>query len=282
MKSSIKAPLHDGVSRRSLMHFPIIIITGASSGIGKALLEAPTFSNMPEPVRIFNLSRQKPDIFLKKKGLTHIECDLQDYLQLSQGVGQVRNQIAEEKLTGPVLLVNNSGIGSYGKFAKLDPEHEQGMLRLNVLAPVAVAHAFLPLLKEHGGAMVNVASTASFQPTPFLASYGASKAFLRHWSLSIGEELRGSGVHVLCVCPGPTSTNFFKNAGFSKPILRDGFGQTAAEVAEAIWEALRKRKRLVVTGWKNKVIAAVASKLPIGFITWLSGAILRRIRAKAE
>ena len=87
------------------------------------------------------------------------------------------------------------------------------MIDLNVRAVVQLTGRLLPLLKARGGAIVNVASTAAFQPTPWMATYGATKAFVLNWSLALNQDLRGTGVRVLVVCPGTTETEFFKRAG---------------------------------------------------------------------
>ena len=93
------------------------------------------------------------------------------------------------------------------------------MLDVNIDAVVQLTAGMLPLMRVRGGAVVTVASTAAFQPTPYLAAYGASKAFVLHWSLALNEELRGTGVRALAVCPGPTATDFFHRAG-----LKQGLG----------------------------------------------------------
>ena len=140
------------------------------------------------------------------------------------------------------------------------------MIDLNVRALVELTGRLLPALQARGGAVVNIASTAAFQPTPYMATYGASKAFVLHWTLALSEDLRESKVRTLAVCPGPTRTNFFHAAGFASPPMQGGINgaldMSADQVAERALVALARGQTLLVTGWKNKLIAFVGSKTP--------------------
>lgn len=183
---------------------------------------------------------------------------------------------------GKILLVNNSGFGAYGVFPAPALEHNLDMIEVNVKAAVHLTGRLLPLLKERGGAIVNVASTAAFQPTPYMATYGATKAFLLHWSLALREELRETGVHVLAVCPGPTRTKFFRRAGFEAPVVSPQIGQTVEEVAEATLAALQREKPLVISGRLNKLMVALTSLLPKPWISRLSERVLRKYSLKEK
>ena len=154
------------------------------------------------------------------------------------------------------------------------------MVDVNVRAVVELTSRLLPTLKARGGAIITVASTAAFQPTPYLATYGATKAFVLHWSLALNAELRGTGVRAMALCPGPTSTEFFKRAGLKEGAVSDSLGQTCDQVIDEALRALAKGRPMVVSGWKNKVMAAVSSKLPKPFITGLSAKILGKYRLK--
>lgn len=247
-----------------LKSFHTLIITGASSGIGKSFLEHAV--RMEPGLRYFNISRRFPEsIFTPEAGLEfrHFACDLASHEQTDAMLVQLLEALAAQgPSAGPILLVNNSGFGTYGHFPAPSVERNVEMLDVNVRAPVLITGRLLPLLRARGGAVINIASTASFQPTAHMSVYGASKAFVLHWSLALREELRGSGVHVLAVCPGPTSTQFFRNAGMERAFLPDSVGQSSEQVVEATLRALAARKGLVVSGWKNKLTAFFASKLP--------------------
>ncbi len=217
-----------------------------------------------------NLSRREPAMRNKQLNLRHIACDLSDPAQIHLALPKVEDFLTSRAPTGKILLVNNSGFGAYGRFPEPSVDDQLEMLDVNIRAVVQLTGSLLPILKARGGAVVSIASTAAFQPTAFLSAYGASKAFVLHWSLALNEELRGTGVRALAVCPGPTSTDFFKRAGLSEGAVPDFLGQTSEEVALATLRALGSGKAMVVSGWLNKIGAAVVTKLPKPFAARLA------------
>ena len=262
-----------------LRGYGTLIVTGASSGIGKSFVEHAVRMN-PE-LKIFNLSRSFPAISSmseRQLKLSHIPCDFSDSGALDSCCRRLVAELEREGESGRILLINNSGYGTYGPFPEPDLTRNVGMIDVNARAPVAIVGHLLPLLRLRGGAIINVASTAAFQPTAGMAVYGASKAFLLHWSLALREELRGTGIEVLALCPGPTSTNFFRNAGLTESIVPDSFGQEVSPVVLAAYKALAGKKGLVVSGWKNKVLACVSSKLPKTMAAWLAARVIARFR----
>jgi short-subunit dehydrogenase len=134
------------------------------------------------------------------------------------------------------------------------------------------------LLKERGGVIVNLASTAAFQPTPHMATYGATKAFVLHWSLALNQELKGTGVRTLVVCPGPTSTQFFRRAGLKESSVPNGLSMRVEDVVEQALQALASERSLVVTGWKNKLSALSGGMAPIRLATWAANKVIGRYR----
>lgn len=262
--------------REEIKRFSAVILTGGSSGIGKSFIEH--ISTLHPGVLICNLSRRDPNINLSQLNLRHVPCDLSKHDGPSAGAAAVLSLLTEHAPRGPVLLINNSGFGAYGVFPEPNLGHQLEMLDVNVRAVVELTGLLLPMLKSRGGAIVTVASTAAFQPTPYLAAYGATKAFVLHWSLALNEELRGTGVRTLAVCPGPTSTEFFRRAGLKQGSVADSLGQTTDEVVIESLRALAKGKAQVVTGWKNKVMTAVSSKFPKPFVARISAKILARWR----
>jgi short-subunit dehydrogenase len=244
----------------ALKNFSAVIITGGSSGIGKSFMEL--CGQLRPDLAFCNLSRREPAMKNKQLNLRHIACDLSDPAQIHLALPKVEDFLTSRAPTGKILLVNNSGFGAYGRFPEPSVDHQLEMLDVNIRAVVQLTGSLLPALKARGGAVVTIASTAAFQPTAFLSAYGASKAFVLHWSLALNEELRGSGVRALAVCPGPTSTDFFKRAGLSEGAVPDFLGQTSEEVAMATLRALGSGKSMVVSGWLNKIGAAVVTKLP--------------------
>ena len=256
----------------------VIIVTGGSSGIGCSIIKA--IKIVSPDVCLCNLSRSKPEVFLGENG-HHIGVDLSDASALAAAAEQLQ-RIIEVAPLGKVVLVNNSGYGDYGRMPDLDIGKQLNMIDLNVRAVVDLTTRLLPQLLERGGAIVNIASTSAFQPTPFLATYGATKAFVLNWTLALNEDLRGTSVRALAICPGPTRSNFYKSAGFESPPMNSGanatLDMTADEVAEYTLRALAKGQSFTVTGWKNKCIAFFGSKFPIVAVTRIGGIILRKLR----
>lgn len=255
-----------------------VVITGGSSGIGLALLKAILQLNISRTV--INLSRSHPPDISESARFHHVSCDLSIPKEIESAVKEVLKFHREAIAEGPLLLINNSGFGSSGNFPSPDVYNQLEMIGVNVSAPVHLTAKLLPLLQERGGAVMNIASVAGFQPTPYLTTYGATKAFLLHWSLALQQELKDSGVNVLCVCPGPTKTNFFQRAGFEK--ASGGLGQTAEAVALESLHALRKGRSLVVTGWVNKILVALSAPLPKRLQVRLAERALRQTRKQTE
>ena len=233
----------------ALKNLSAVIITGGSSGIGKSFIEL--CGKLRPDLAFCNLSRRSPGINIPQLKLRHIPCDLSDSAQVEKALAGVMDFLSADAPTGGILLVNNSGFGLYGCFPEPATAQQLEMVDLNVRAVLHVTGALLPALRARGGAVITVASTAAFQPTPYLAAYGASKAFVLHWSLALNEELRGTGVRALALCPGPTSTDFFKRAGLEKGSVPNMFGETSEKVALAALRALASGKAMVVSGWKN-------------------------------
>ncbi len=216
------------------------------------------------------------------KNGVHLSTDLSDSAALEAALVPIREQLRAAP-PGEVLLINNSGFGDYGPAQFCDIDKQLNMIDLNVRAVVDLTTRLLPEMCERGGVVMNIASTAAFQPTPFLATYGASKAFVLNWTLALNEDLRGSPLRAMVVCPGPTRSNFFKRAGFETPPMQAGganaaLDMTADAVVQLALKGLTKQKPLVVTGWKNHCIAFFGSKSPRVLVTRLGGAILRKLR----
>jgi short-subunit dehydrogenase len=269
--------------KETLNRCSVVIVTGGSSGIGCSIIKA--ILKLREDVVLCNISRSKPSFFLGKNGL-HVSGDLSD----SEAVGQVAGELIatiEKAPAGEVLLVNNSGFGDYGPMQHADVDKHLNMIDLNIRAMVDLTGRLLPQMLQRGGAVMNIASTAAFQPTPFLATYGATKAFVLNWSLALNEDLRGTGVRAMAVCPGPTRSNFFKRAGFEIPPMQGGginssLDMKAEEVADLALAGLARGRALVVTGWKNRCIAFFGGKAPRVLVTRIGGQILRKLRLEQK
>ena len=174
-----------------------------------------------------------------------------------------RAAIAERGLHVDVL-VNNAGYGIAGAFDGSDRTDQLGMIDLNDRALVELTHLYWPrMLAKRRGGVLNVASTASFQPGPLMAIYYASKAFVLSFSEALWKEAEGTGVHVSCLCPGPTASKFRERAGTGKTRLsRAGTPMTSAEVAKLGYDGWRANRRVVITGARNAILARLVPFLP--------------------
>ena len=260
----------------SLNSFSAVIVTGGSSGIGKSFIERGAKLN--PALRFCNLSRSAPVINISGLRLNHFACDLSRPADIERVAAELISYLAQAVPAGRILLINNSGFGSYGNFPEPSLEHQLEMMDVNIRGLIHLSGRLLPLLRQRGGVIVNVASTAAFQPTAYMAAYGASKAFVLHWSLALNEELRDTGVSTLAVCPGPTASEFFRRAGLQQGSVADSLSMSCDDVVDASYRALGAERSVVVTGWKNKIAVFFSSKLPKPFVTKITAQVLARYR----
>jgi uncharacterized protein len=165
---------------------------------------------------------------------------------------------------GVDVLVNNAGYGQAGALTSSPLETQLGMIDLNVRALVELTHVLWDgMLSRRRGGVLNVASTAAFQPGPLMAVYYASKAFVLSFSEALWEEARGTGLKVSCLCPGPTVSHFRERAGTGKTRLAKASAAMASmPVAEEGYRGWQANKRVVVTGARNRVVAELARVMP--------------------
>jgi len=247
----------------ALQPFSAVLLTGGSSGIGKSFIQL--VAKLKPELRICNLSRHTPDkniLLGAPENLNHFSCDISRPADVTRAAGEVEAYLARHAPTGRVLLVNNSGSGSFGAFAELPLERELAMIDLNVRGLVQLTGLLLPTLLARGGAVMNIASTVAYLPTPFAATYGATKAFVLHWTLALDEELRGSAVRAIAVCPGTTATGFFSAAGAAGNALESRLTLSPDAVARAALRALARGRGHVVPGFWNNVYTLIAARLP--------------------
>lgn len=254
------------------------LITGASGGIGEAFARrlAVENHNLVLVARSENKLHDLCDELMRNYEITahYIAIDLIDFeadLRLFEETEKHQLEID--------WLINNAGFGSMGDFANLELENELEMISLNVLALVALTHRYLQKMRERqSGTIINVASTAGFQPVPFMATYAASKAFVKSFSEAIAEENRLFNITVTALCPGPTETNFFDAANIGTNV-KDAFMkkgmQTPEAVVEAALSAVKRGKSSVVSGWTNYLTARLGNFVPNSLITRAVGGALR-------
>jgi uncharacterized protein len=265
----------------ALEPFSAVVLTGGSSGIGKSFIR---LGVKLKPELIFcNLSRRNPDgntTQFSGHNLNHFPCDLSRPGDVAESAAAVQRFLAQAVPEGPILLINNSGFGAFGSFPEPNLPRQLEMIDVNIRALVQLTGAMLPILCQRGGVVMNIASTIAFQPSAYAATYGASKAFVLHWTLALNEELRGTKVRALAVCPGTTSTDFFRTAGAGEGATLAAFTMTTDAVVEAALRALGSGRALVVPGWKNKTYSFIASKLPKVLVARIAAQVLRRLRAE--
>ena len=166
------------------------------------------------------------------------------------------------------VLVNNAGFGGGGAFLDTDWNNEAEMMQVNMVALTHLTKLFLPQIRAREGKVLNVASTAAFQPGPFMNVYYATKAYVLHFSEALAEELEGSGVTVTCLCPGPVSTNFQKRAHIGETrLVHSPLMVDVREVARIGYEGMKQGKRLVIPGWKNRMVMEMLRISPRRMVT---------------
>lgn len=231
------------------------LITGASSGIGEAFAE--TLASKGMDLILVARSGDALQALATKLHLKHgIQADtLAQDLAAPGGVDAVASYVASKNLSVD-LLVNNAGFGVHGRFLDSDYERQRGEVTLNVLALTDLIHAFLPAMKDRkSGAIINVASTAALQPLPYMAVYGATKAYVLSLSEALAVEVKDLGIVVQALCPGNTDTPFHKKVGESDG--RVGSSRTPQDVVDTSLSALAKEKSMVIDGFANRLLAVL-------------------------
>ncbi len=250
------------------------IITGASSGIGEAF--ARRLAALGRNVFLVARSEDKLVTLCNELGRTNRIRAQYVALDLSKPESPARLFEESEKRGLEVeMLINNAGFGSMGDFARLDLARELNMIDLNVKSLVELTYLFLaPMRSRKKGTIINVASTAAFQPVPFMATYAATKAFVLSFSDAVGEENRPHGIEVLSLCPGVTETNFFEAARGDKPPAR--VAQTPDEVVTTALRALGRGKRHAISGWTNFFMVEAQRLVPRAAVVKVAGSMMRK------
>jgi len=252
-----------------------VIITGASGGIGLAFAE------------IFAREGWRPILVARSADKL---ASIADGLKLKNGVDtavvalDLAQPGAAQRLFDAVsalgievdALVNNAGFATYGPFAEASIEDERQEMMLNMLTLTELTKLFLtPMLARKRGRVLNVASTAAFQPGPLMAVYYATKAYVLSFSEALAEELAGSGVTVTCFCPGATASGFQERAKMGEVALVKGRKlPDAASVASVGYRAMMAGKRLAIPGLANQLLALTPRFTPRGLVLKVSRRLL--------
>lgn len=245
-----------------------VLITGASFGIGYEL------------AKIF--AKEKYNLILVARNLERLN-QIKDELQNSDiKILTIQKDLSQPNSAKELfdeinknnfeidILINNAGFGLLGPFAELDLQTQLDMIQLNITSLVQLTHLILPqMIKRKSGKIMNVASTAAFQPGPNMAVYYATKAFVLSFSEALSAELKSSGITVTALCPGPTKTEFQKRARMENINLERSKlipYMTAEKVAQIGFDGLMKGKRVVIPGLLNKVGTKLVKIFPKSFV----------------
>lgn len=253
------------------------LITGASSGIGRALCA--------------EFAKAGYDLVLAARGvakMTALATQLQQQYKISalvigadlerDGGAEALHAALTQRGIQLHALVNNAGYGSFGKFSQSALATELAMMQLNMRSVVILSKLFLPDLMATRGKILNIASTAAFQPGPYMAVYYASKAFVLSFSEAIASELAGTGVTVTALCPGPTASGFQDKADMQASALVKGKKLPSAEsVAQAGFKAMQRGQRVFVPGVMNWLMAQSVRFTPRRLVTWMVKAMSRPV-----
>jgi uncharacterized protein len=243
------------------------LITGASSGIGLELAKIFASKGINLIIvsrKIIELSRLGTELSGKYK--IYVE-EIEKDLSVPGSAKQIYDNV--KSLGFDIdFLINNAGFGDYGLFYKCDWEKQERMINLNMLTLTHLTRLFLPdMIKRKSGKIMNVASTAAFQPGPLMSVYYASKAYVLFFSEAIANELEGTGITVTALCPGPTKSGFQKAANVEHSKMMDGKSiPDSKKVAEYGYKAMMKGKRVAIQGMMNKELAFFSRRAPKKFI----------------
>ena len=246
----------------------IVLITGASAGLGAEF--ARQLSERGQRLVLAARRKDRLDALAAEVGNARtVEIDLSE-------PGAAARLVANVEAAGETIdtLINNAGFGLRGRFVELDAGREREMIDLNCGALTDLCRAVVPgMIERKRGAILNVASTAAFQPGPKMAVYFATKAFVLSLSEALHEELKPHGIKVSCLCPGPTRTEFGDVAGFGGNGLFDRVAMDAATVVRTGLKGLDKNRAVVVPGIVNKIGAASTRFAPRPVVRRIAGAI---------
>jgi hypothetical protein len=246
----------------------VALVTGASAGLGVEF--ARQLSARGHRLVLAARRKDRLDALAKELGNARaVGIDLAAEGAAEELIGQI--EAAGEQVE---LLINNAGYGLIGRFAELDAARQREMIDLNVGTLTDLCRAVAPgMIARKGGGIINVASTAAFQPGPKMAVYFATKAYVLSFTEALHEELKPHGVHVTALCPGPTRTEFGEVAGFGGNGMFDRLAMDSPKVVTAGLDGLDRNHAVVVPGAINKIGAASTRFTPRPLLRKIAGAI---------
>lgn len=246
------------------------LVTGASEGIGRALVKKLT----SEGYSVIAVARN--EIRLRElKSECGCEYETAD-LMSAEGVAKISNLIAEKKFT---VLINNAGLGTFGSFEKTNYDQWDKILRLNCETLTELSHAFLKTSSK-GDALINISSGVSYMPMPISSVYSASKSYVTMLSECLWYEQRKRGVYVLALCPGATKSEFHARAGGNAGDIPEWAYQSAETVANIAYRALKCRRRPVVICGSQGPLIFLSRFIPRKWVILISGRVTEQGASK--
>jgi uncharacterized protein len=247
------------------------LITGAAGGLGREFCRI--FAERGFDLVIIGRRRAELETIAKetegtaRNKVTIIEADLND----PAAPQSIADQVSKAGIT-VTALVNNAGFGCYGPFAETELKMEQQLMQVDMVALTVLTKLLLPpMVAAKHGRVLNVASTAAFQPGPLMAVYYASKAYVLSFSVAIAEELKGTGVTVTCLCPGPTKTGFVTHANMAASrLFRSRKIMDPNVVARAGVDACLRGKAIITPGFTNAFLAFATRFAPRPFAAYMA------------
>ncbi len=252
----------------------VTVVTGASGGIGEELAYCAARSGR----KVVLVARSADKMKAVAEKITSLGAPAPEIVALDLGdlaSGEALASALKQKNLKVFELINNAGYGLAGPFEQQNAEEQIGIVDLNIRALTDLTRRFLPEIIEAKGGVMNVASTAAFQPGPNMAVYYASKAYVLSLSEAIWFELRGRA-RVTCLCPGPVPTGFSDRANRGRKLRLMNLSMTSADfVASRGWERFQRGQRVVVPGVLNEISAMFAPLTPKPLVLWLASRLSR-------
>jgi short-subunit dehydrogenase len=238
------------------------LITGASGGIGKEFVFLLAKNNF-NLILVARSENKLQNIATELKNSYGVEIISLPYdLSKSESAQNIYKYIRSRKINIEILI-NNAGIGDYGAFVERDISKNMKMINLNINTLTELTGLFLKrMIKEGSGKILNIASTAAFQPIPNFAVYAASKSYVLNFTEALHYELKGTNVSVSVLCPGPTATGFETSANMKDSKLFKSGVMNAKVVAEIGYKGMMNNKMTIIPGFKNKIMAIMSSITP--------------------
>jgi short-subunit dehydrogenase len=254
---------------------PVAVVTGASSGIGRAL------------ARVFAAKGHEPVLVGRREALLNMAADEieasgrnrplvvpMDLARIDTPV-RIAHELGARGLE-PAFVVNNAGYGLIGRAAELDRAEQLAMIDLNVRALTDLSLRFIDNLARQRGGILNVASVSAFLPGPGMALYHATKSYVVSFSEALHTELAPLGIRVTVLCPGPVPTEFQERAGIDPTSLPRLMTHSADWVAQQGYEGLMRGKRIVIPGWGNKLVRLMLRASPRRFVLSATDSAMKR------